>query len=155
MACDDDVIPLQERIENVADKADLHARVDDLLEQVRISAADADKFPHEFSGGQRQRISIARALAAHPEIAPHDVQALVEEHLPRLVADSYPIENLYSRLLGNVLELAVAKIFVKHALRAFERHRRAVGAALTTELERLREVKTGRPLDIMGNEEIE
>jgi peptide/nickel transport system ATP-binding protein len=51
----------------VADKSELRARVDDLLEQVRLSAADGDKFPHEFSGGQRQRISIARALAAHPE----------------------------------------------------------------------------------------
>jgi peptide/nickel transport system ATP-binding protein len=51
----------------VADKAELRARVDELLEQVRLSAADGDKFPHEFSGGQRQRISIARALAAHPE----------------------------------------------------------------------------------------
>jgi peptide/nickel transport system ATP-binding protein len=51
----------------VADKRELRARVDELLEQVRLSAADGDKFPHEFSGGQRQRISIARALAAHPE----------------------------------------------------------------------------------------
>jgi peptide/nickel transport system ATP-binding protein len=51
----------------VADKTELNARVDELLEQVRLSAADGDKFPHEFSGGQRQRISIARALAAHPE----------------------------------------------------------------------------------------
>jgi peptide/nickel transport system ATP-binding protein len=51
----------------VADRAELCARVGELLEQVRLSVADGDKFPHEFSGGQRQRISIARALAAHPE----------------------------------------------------------------------------------------
>jgi peptide/nickel transport system ATP-binding protein len=51
----------------VADRAELRARVGELLQQVRLSAADGDKFPHEFSGGQRQRISIARALAAHPE----------------------------------------------------------------------------------------
>jgi len=51
----------------VADRAELRARVGELLEQVRLSAANGDKFPHEFSGGQRQRISIARALAAHPE----------------------------------------------------------------------------------------
>ena len=42
-------------------------RVDELLEQVGLAAADGDKFPHEFSGGQRQRISIARALAGEPE----------------------------------------------------------------------------------------
>jgi peptide/nickel transport system ATP-binding protein len=45
----------------------LRARVAALLEQVGLSGADAEKFPHQFSGGQRQRISIARALATQPE----------------------------------------------------------------------------------------
>ncbi|GHE21351.1 ABC transporter ATP-binding protein [Halomonas urumqiensis] len=44
-----------------------HQRVGELLEQVGMSAADANRYPHEFSGGQRQRISIARALANEPE----------------------------------------------------------------------------------------
>ena len=51
----------------VTDKGELRARVGELLEQVKLSPADGDKFPHEFSGGQRQRISIARALGANPE----------------------------------------------------------------------------------------
>ncbi|PAU77325.1 ABC transporter ATP-binding protein [Halomonas salipaludis] len=42
-------------------------RVGELLEQVGMSAPDANRYPHEFSGGQRQRISIARALANEPE----------------------------------------------------------------------------------------
>ena len=45
----------------------IDARVDALLMQVGLSAADKVKYPHQFSGGQRQRISIARALATEPE----------------------------------------------------------------------------------------
>jgi peptide/nickel transport system ATP-binding protein len=47
--------------------AAIRRRVDELLAQVGLSAADGAKYPHEFSGGQRQRISIARALASSPE----------------------------------------------------------------------------------------
>jgi peptide/nickel transport system ATP-binding protein len=43
------------------------ARVTELLEQVKLTADDGSKYPHEFSGGQRQRISIARALASEPD----------------------------------------------------------------------------------------
>lgn len=50
-----------------ADDAARRKRVDELLRQVGLSPADADKYPHEFSGGQRQRISIARALSSNPE----------------------------------------------------------------------------------------
>ena len=45
----------------------IRARVDALLVQVGLAAADGQKYPHQFSGGQRQRISIARALASEPE----------------------------------------------------------------------------------------
>lgn len=48
-------------------QADQMARVDELLEQVGLSASDKHRYPHQFSGGQRQRISIARALALNPE----------------------------------------------------------------------------------------
>jgi peptide/nickel transport system ATP-binding protein len=48
-------------------QAAMRARVDELLGEVGLSAADGEKYPHEFSGGQRQRISIARALASAPE----------------------------------------------------------------------------------------
>jgi peptide/nickel transport system ATP-binding protein len=51
----------------VGDERAIARLVGELLEQVRLSARDGEKFPHEFSGGQRQRISIARALASNPE----------------------------------------------------------------------------------------
>jgi peptide/nickel transport system ATP-binding protein len=51
----------------ITDKAELKARVGELLQSVGLSPLDMVKYPHQFSGGQRQRISIARALATEPE----------------------------------------------------------------------------------------
>jgi osmoprotectant transport system ATP-binding protein len=49
--------------------AEISARVDELLDLVRLDRAEyRDRFPHELSGGQRQRVGVARALAAHPRI---------------------------------------------------------------------------------------
>ncbi|MGW0364726.1 ABC transporter ATP-binding protein [Streptomyces sp. NPDC002990] len=43
-------------------------RVAELLRQVDLPADFTDRYPAELSGGQRQRVSIARALAAGPEV---------------------------------------------------------------------------------------
>ena len=41
--------------------------VEQVLEEVGLTAHMADRYPHEFSGGQRQRIAIARALVLQPK----------------------------------------------------------------------------------------
>ena len=49
-------------------KAELGARVDELLELVGIQRRRKNEYPHQFSGGMKQRVVIAIALACNPEL---------------------------------------------------------------------------------------
>ena len=63
-----DAIIRPARILRGVDRAGAARELARLLEQVRLPARVATRFPGELSGGERQRVAIARALAADPMV---------------------------------------------------------------------------------------
>ena len=94
----------------LADRNNIHQKVEYLLDLVGLAKNALGRYPHEFSGGQRQRIGIAKALSLNPSLL------VCDEPVSALdVSIQAQILNLLKNLQK---ELDLTSIFIGHGLGA-------------------------------------
>jgi oligopeptide transport system ATP-binding protein len=94
-------------------RAEVRARVADVLAKTGLAPQMINRYPHEFSGGQCQRIGIARAMILRPRLI------VCDEPVSALdVSIRAQIVNLLMRLQR---EFGLALLFISHDL-AVVRH---------------------------------
>jgi len=112
------------------------ARVDELIELLRLDPEQRRKYPHQLSGGQQQRVGVARALAADPELL------LMDEPFGAL--DPITREALAAELALIHRRTRKTIVFVTHDIDMALRM-----ADLVALMDRGRIVQVGAPLDLV------
>ena len=108
------------RVHGGLSRAEVQARVAELLQRVGLTPEHARRHPHAFSPGQRQRICIARALSTRPKLV------IADEAVASLdVTIQAQVINL---LMDLQAETGISVLFISHDMAVVERmaHRVAV-----------------------------
>jgi oligopeptide transport system ATP-binding protein len=156
-------------IHELADRKEIGARVERLLEEVGLKADVANKYPHQLSGGQRQRVGIARALAVQPSliIADEAVSSLdlsIQAQILNLMKDlqrehrlsyifishdlgvvKYMSHRIAVMYLGEIVEIANANELYRRQLHPYTRALMSATPSLEQKADRI--VLEGEPPD--------
>ncbi|MCI5078111.1 oligopeptide/dipeptide ABC transporter ATP-binding protein [Oricola sp.] len=89
-------------------RADIRARVAEVLSAVGLPPEDGERFPNQFSGGQRQRIAIARAISSSPQLLLLDEPVSSQD-----ISIRAQILNLLKELQE---DFGIGSVFVSHDL---------------------------------------